>query len=96
MRLLVACPECQRQYDASRRRVGSRFRCHCGAMVEVNQPQGHDARVVRCSSCGAARHEHSPSCPYCGSDLPGDGSTWAHEPDDDGEREPEQLDDGHE
>jgi len=35
-------------------------------------------------------------CPYCGSDLPGDGSTWAHEPDDDGEREPEQLDDGHE
>jgi Zn-finger nucleic acid-binding protein len=38
-------------------------------MVEVNQPQGHDARVVRCSSCGAARHEHSPSCPYCGSDF---------------------------
>lgn len=69
MRLLVACPECQRQYDATRRRVGSRFRCHCGAVVEVRQPQGHDARVVRCSSCGAPRLEHSQSCPFCRSDF---------------------------
>jgi Zn-finger nucleic acid-binding protein len=69
MRLLVACPECQRQYDASRRRVGSRFRCHCGAFVEVRQPQGHDARVVRCSSCGAPRQEGSRSCPFCHSDF---------------------------
>jgi hypothetical protein len=69
MRLLVACPECQRQYDASRRRVGSRFRCHCGALVEVRQPRGRDARVVRCSSCGAPRQEHSLSCPFCRSDF---------------------------
>jgi len=69
MRLLVACPQCQRQYDASRRRIGSRFRCHCGALVEVRQPLGHDARVVRCSSCGAPRQEHSPSCPFCHSDF---------------------------
>ncbi len=69
MRLLVACPECQRQYDASSRRTGSRFRCHCGALVEVRQPEGHDAQVVRCSSCGAPRQENSRFCSYCHSDF---------------------------
>jgi Zn-finger nucleic acid-binding protein len=69
MRLLVACPECRRQYDATRRAIGSRFRCHCGALVDVKEPVGHDARVVRCSSCGAPRHEQSESCPFCGSDF---------------------------
>ena len=69
MRLLVACPECQRQYDATLRRPGNRFRCHCGALVDVRQPLGHDARVVRCSSCGAPRQAHGKSCPYCGSDF---------------------------
>ena len=62
MRLLVACPECPRQYDASRRHIGSRFRCHCGALVEVRQPQGHDARVVRCSSSG--RRGTQPVLPF--------------------------------
>jgi len=65
MRLLVACPECQRQYDASRRRIGSRFRCACGRVVVVEQPRGRDAQVVRCSACGAARSEGSASCPFC-------------------------------
>jgi Zn-finger nucleic acid-binding protein len=66
MRLLVECPECRRQYDASRRPVGSRFRCHCGHVVEVRRAEGHDARVVRCSACGAARAEGADHCPYCG------------------------------
>jgi Zn-finger nucleic acid-binding protein len=65
MRLLVQCPQCKRQYDASGRSVGSRFRCHCGRLVEVQQPHGHDARVVHCSACGAARTEKSDVCPYC-------------------------------
>ncbi|MBO0700641.1 MAG: zf-TFIIB domain-containing protein [Zavarzinella sp.] len=66
MRLLVECPECHRQYDASRRPVGSRFRCHCGHLIEVRQPPGHEARVVRCSACGAARPEGADQCAYCG------------------------------
>jgi Zn-finger nucleic acid-binding protein len=65
MRLLVACPECQRQYDASRRLIGSRFRCHCGHVVVVQRPQGHEAQVVRCSACGAARTDNAERCPYC-------------------------------
>jgi Zn-finger nucleic acid-binding protein len=69
MRLLVACPQCKRQFDASRRAVGTRFRCYCGATVTVQQPKGHDAAVVRCSSCGAPRAEGSSTCRYCGSDF---------------------------
>src|SRR5262245_38970270 len=69
MRLLVLCPKCKRQYDASRRRVGSRFRCHCGRILKIKQPQGHEAAVVRCSSCGAPRRKHSSSCQFCQSDF---------------------------
>jgi Zn-finger nucleic acid-binding protein len=66
MRLLVECSECHRQYDASRRPVGSSFRCHCGHVVEVTRPAGHDARVQRCTACGAARPDGAAECPYCG------------------------------
>ena len=69
MRLLVACPQCKRQFDVGSRPVGSRFRCYCGATVTVRQPQGHDAAVVRCSSCGAPRAEGATACKYCGADF---------------------------
>ncbi len=69
MRLLVACPQCKRQFDASGKRIGSRFRCHCGAAVTIRRPRGHDAAVVRCSSCGAPREEGSTACRYCGADF---------------------------
>ena len=65
MRLIVACNECKRQYDATGREVGSRFRCHCSAALTVEAPQGHDARVVRCSACGAPRVEDSSECTFC-------------------------------
>lgn len=69
MRLLVACEKCLRQYDATGRSPGSRFRCHCGEVVTVRQPEGRDAAVVRCSSCGAPRQEGSPSCQFCAADF---------------------------
>lgn len=70
MRLLVACSDCSRQYDASGRAVGSLFRCHCGEVVRVQQPRGHAARVVRCSSCGAARgDDDNARCSYCQSSF---------------------------
>ena len=66
MRLLVQCPACRRQYDATQRQIGSQFRCHCGEVVTVQRPKGHEARVVRCSACGAARGDDNPDrCPYC-------------------------------
>jgi Zn-finger nucleic acid-binding protein len=69
MRLIVACEECKRQYDASNKRVGDRFHCHCGAEVVVQQPQGHDAAVVSCSSCGAPREGRAEQCAHCGADF---------------------------
>jgi Zn-finger nucleic acid-binding protein len=69
MRRLVECSECSQQYDATRRRIGSRFRCHCGSVLTVEQPTGHDAAVVRCSACGAARAGDDGQCPYCDSEF---------------------------
>ena len=69
MRLLVACPKCHRQYEAAGRLIGKRFRCRCGEIVPISQPQGHDAAVVRCSSCGAPRSEGSAQCKFCGADF---------------------------
>ena len=69
MRLIVACQECQRQYDASGKKAGDRFRCHCGAEVAVGQPRGKEASVVRCSSCGAPRESQSACCAHCGADF---------------------------
>ncbi|MCP3979437.1 MAG: hypothetical protein GY716_08920 [bacterium] len=67
MRILIACTDCKRQFDASQLDAGSFFHCVCGAFVEVHRPEGHDAAVVRCSSCGAPRDEGSNSCTHCGS-----------------------------
>ena len=69
MRVLVACAECSRQYDASQMAEGARFRCLCGAVVQVTRPEPHDAAVVRCSSCGAPRQESGDSCQFCGADF---------------------------
>jgi len=69
MRLLIECPQCGRQYDATGKAVGGRFRCHCGEAVTVQQPHGRDAAVVRCSSCGAPRIEGSRNCRFCEADF---------------------------
>ena len=66
MRHLVACDQCRRQYDATGRRPGRRFRCHCGGVITVTEPEAHEASVVRCSSCGGAREGKAASCAYCG------------------------------
>jgi Zn-finger nucleic acid-binding protein/ribosomal protein L40E len=69
MRRIVACPQCDRQYDASDKRPGDRFRCRCGTVVTVRQDQGHVADVVRCSSCGATREQSATRCDHCGADF---------------------------
>jgi Zn-finger nucleic acid-binding protein len=69
MRLLIACPRCQRQFDATGRSAGSRFRCLCGEVVTVQPPKGRDASVVRCSACGGPREAHQASCQFCGADF---------------------------
>jgi Zn-finger nucleic acid-binding protein/ribosomal protein L40E len=69
LRLLVRCAACHRQYDASRRAIGTRFRCRCGAAVEVPKVEAREAAVVSCRSCGATRQAGATACAYCGSDF---------------------------
>ena len=69
MRHLVACSDCNRQYDATGREPGDRFRCLCGAEFEVPAPRPHTASVIRCSSCGATRMHDASACSHCGSDF---------------------------
>mgnify|MGYP006270512931 CR=1 FL=1 len=65
MRLLSQCPKCQRQYAASEKHIGRRFRCVCGDVLTVQKPRTHASRVVRCSACGAARQGDEAACGYC-------------------------------
>jgi len=69
MRLFVACSNCDRKYKASADKLGNRFRCHCGQVLEVREPKGHEAAVIRCSSCGSARQEGRNRCGYCDADF---------------------------
>jgi len=68
-RLLLACPECKRQYDATGYAPRSRFHCACGETIEIPEVRAHDAAVVRCSSCSAPRSAGSSSCKHCGADY---------------------------
>ncbi|HEY2147846.1 MAG TPA: zinc ribbon domain-containing protein, partial [Pirellulales bacterium] len=58
-----------RQYGATERSAGQRFRCRCGTIVMIAEPKGHDAKVVRCSSCGAPRRDGATCCEFCGADF---------------------------
>ena len=69
MRLLVSCPSCKRQYDASDLKAGDRFHCLCSQTLEVPVPAPHDSAVVRCSACGAPRQGDSRTCAFCDADF---------------------------
>jgi len=69
MQLIITCSQCRRQYDGTGKPAGARYRCTCGAALEVPQPQPHEAAVVRCSSCGGPRESAAAACHYCGADF---------------------------
>jgi Zn-finger nucleic acid-binding protein len=69
LRLLVACPRCKRQFDATGIAPRSQFHCSCGEPVEVPEARVRDAAVVRCSSCSAPRQAGSLSCAHCRADY---------------------------
>ncbi len=69
MRMLVACSDCNRQFDATGCEPGSQFRCHCGSTVTVQQHLGYEASVIRCSSCGAPCEDGAAGCRFCGADF---------------------------
>lgn len=69
MQLIITCPQCRRQYNGTGQPVGARYRCTCGAALEVPKPQPHEAAVIRCSSCGAPREAAAAACRYCGAEF---------------------------
>lgn len=69
MQLIVTCPQCRRQYNGTGQPAGARYRCTCGAALEVPRPRPHEAAVIRCSSCGAPRESEASSCRYCNADF---------------------------
>lgn len=69
MRLLVACPNCRRQYEAGKLKPGAKFHCSCGKVLRVKQAKGHDAAVIRCSGCGAPREKGAKACEHCSADF---------------------------
>jgi Zn-finger nucleic acid-binding protein len=69
MRTVVACPKCNRQFDAEGLSVGKKFHCHCGTVLQVQKAKGLDASVVCCSSCGAPRMKGALACEHCDADF---------------------------
>jgi Zn-finger nucleic acid-binding protein len=69
MHLIITCPQCRKQYNGTGQPPGARYRCTCGAALEVPRPQPHEAAVIRCSSCGAPRESEATSCRYCNADF---------------------------
>lgn len=65
-RRLVRCEVCFRQFDAGEMAPGERFRCLCGASLQVPRTAAQEAPVVRCASCGAPRAAGAVDCTFCG------------------------------
>ena len=67
--MLVACPECHRQFDVSGIQPGEQIRCLCSKLVVVPKTRVHEARMLHCSSCGGKLREHGRECEYCGCEV---------------------------
>lgn len=70
--MLIACPDCRRQFDVAGIETGERIRCLCGKLVEVPEPRVHEARTLHCSSCGGKLAEDASECAYCGGAITSD------------------------
>jgi Zn-finger nucleic acid-binding protein len=68
VRRIVACTSCHTQYDVTEV-TDEKLVCRCGAMVENRTPEGIDAAVHRCGSCGAQVEDGAESCAYCASNI---------------------------
>lgn len=68
--LLIACPACARQYDATGHEPGSEVRCACDERFTVRFPERFEAEVLTCSHCGAAIGPDDEQCGHCDAAVP--------------------------
>lgn len=64
----IACPKCHTEYDVTRL-ARREFPCPCGATVHNPSGTAVDARILRCSSCGAAVAADATACEFCRSPI---------------------------
>ncbi len=67
--MLIACPDCHRQYDVRDLAVGAKVRCNCGSLVKVKKVVPRQAEMLKCSSCGGTLRKGVDICGYCGSEA---------------------------
>lgn len=65
---LVACSNCHAQFDVTNI-TDEKITCRCGSEVENKAPEGIEAAVHRCGSCGAHVEDAAESCAYCGASI---------------------------
>lgn len=63
--MLIACPDCHRQYDVTSLAIGSKVRCRCGRLSEVPEQKPRKIRMLHCSNCGGKISEQAVACEYC-------------------------------
>ena len=66
---LIACRDCDRQYDVSDLAEGSFVRCTCGKRLPVMHHDPREPRRLRCPGCGAPLESGARSCSYCVVDI---------------------------
>lgn len=69
LKTLSLCQNCGLQFDVSSIQAGSKFRCDCGAVVEVKPLKLHNSAVIHCSGCGGAKKNPDGTCSYCSSQF---------------------------
>ena len=67
--ILIACPDCDRQYDVTHVDPGDRVRCQCDRILSVGTPGSLRVQALHCSHCGGAVQAEDPSCAWCGAKL---------------------------
>jgi hypothetical protein len=62
---VLACPRCDRQYDATHLDPGSRIRCLCDESIVVRRPAELPVTALVCTHCGGPVGASDLECPYC-------------------------------
>ncbi|MFT7484972.1 MAG: Zn-finger nucleic acid-binding protein [Candidatus Paceibacteria bacterium] len=63
--LLIACPSCSRQYDATGLPPASDVRCFCDEVFCVRWPDRLSGAALTCTNCGGEVSPQDESCSFC-------------------------------
>ena len=67
--MLLACPDCHRQYDVGAHEPGAKVRCLCGNVCIVARPRARQVEMLHCSNCGGKLVAGKRACEYCAAEV---------------------------